>query len=282
LTIKCSVNNVSKKFPLRQPPAQRKKSSVFGFLSHSGNPNSSGKDGKGLRLQVLDHVSFDVQKGEFVSIVGPSGCGKSTLLRIISGLDTPSSGFVSIDDKQVNGTARDRGFIFQAVGLYPWRNTIQNVEFFLELQGVEKAERRRIAMEKLELVGLAEFANYPPVQLSGGMQQKVAIARALATEPSLLLMDEPFGALDALSREKAQSDLLQILSSEAERSIVFVTHSIDEAVYLSDRIIVFSPRPGKIKSIIPVDLGVRRFERDVRTESKFTNHCIDVRHDLIT
>ena len=233
-------------------------------------------------LDVLDHVSFSVQKGEFVSIVGPSGCGKSTLLRIISGLERPSAGSVLIDGRPVSGTAHDRGFIFQAVGLYPWRNTIENVEFFLELKGVPKEERQRIALEKLQLVGLADFASYPPVQLSGGMQQKVAIARALSTEPTLLLMDEPFGALDALSREKAQSDLLQILSRDTERSILFVTHSIEEAVYLSDKVVVFSPRPGKIKELVQVELGSRRFERDIRSEQRFASYCTEVRHHLIS
>lgn len=277
MTIKCEVKDVSKKFRMRYDPTQQKRR-LLGLLP-SGN---NSKDGKKARLEVLNCINFQVEKGDFVSIVGPSGCGKSTLLRIISGLETPSSGAVLIDDMPVSGTAQDRGFIFQAVGLYPWRNTIQNVEFFLELKGMQREERRRIAMEKLKLVGLAEFSNYPPVQLSGGMQQRVAIARALSTEPSLLLMDEPFGALDALSREKAQADLLQILSREAERSILFVTHSIEEAVYLSDRIIVFSPRPGKIKSIIPIDLGERRFERDMRSESKFMNYCVEVRHQLVS
>jgi NitT/TauT family transport system ATP-binding protein len=280
LTIKCEVKDVSKGFRMRHISAMRKKG-VFSFLSPRGD--SQPGNGKTMqRLDVLDHVSFSVQKGEFVSIVGPSGCGKSTLLRIISGLETPSQGTVLVDDKQVSGTAHDRGFIFQAVGLYPWRNAIQNVEFFLELKGLNRNERRSIAMEKLKLVGLSDFANYPPVQLSGGMQQKVAIARALATEPSLLLMDEPFGALDAMSREKAQSDLLQILSNEAERSILFVTHSIDEAVYLSNRIIVFSPRPGKIKAVIDVDLGTRKFEKEIRSERKFTDYCIEVRQRLVS
>jgi NitT/TauT family transport system ATP-binding protein len=265
---------------MRHAPLQKKKG-FLGFLSSGSIPDAK-TNGKGNRLEVLDHINFDVNKGEFVSIVGPSGCGKSTLLRIISGLETPSSGTVIIDDMPVSGPSRDRGFIFQAVGLYPWRSTIQNVEFFLEIKGVDKNERRRVALEKLQLVGLEEFANYPPVQLSGGMQQRVAIARALSTEPNLLLMDEPFGALDALSREKAQADLLQILSKETERSILFVTHSIEEAVYLSDRIIVFSPRPGKIKSIMSIDLSERRFERDVRSEPKFLSYCVDVRHQLVS
>ncbi|HKW05222.1 MAG TPA: ABC transporter ATP-binding protein, partial [Nitrososphaerales archaeon] len=205
-----------------------------------------------------------MRKGEFISIVGPSGCGKSTLLRIIAGLEKPTTGEVRIDGKKVEGPAREKGFIFQAIGLYPWRSTIQNVEFFLELNGVDKNDRRQIALQKLALVGLSEFANYPPVQLSGGMQQKVAIARALCTEPSILLMDEPFGALDALSREKAQADLLQILGRDQGRSILFVTHSIDEAVFLSDQLVVFSPRPGQIREVLNVELGSERWKRDTR------------------
>ncbi|MDG6906390.1 MAG: ABC transporter ATP-binding protein [Nitrososphaerota archaeon] len=226
-------------------------------------------------------MSLDVDRGEFLSIVGPSGCGKSTLLRIIAGLEKPTSGHVLIDGQKVTGPARTKGFIFQAVGLYPWRNTVQNVEFYLEINGVPKKERRRIAEEKLALVGLSEFANFPPVQLSGGMQQKVAIARALTVEPSILLMDEPFGALDALSRERSQADLLQILSKDKERSIIFVTHGIDEAVFLSDKVVVFSPRPGKIKQTLNVELGGARWSRDIRSTSKFNEYCNEVRRTLM-
>lgn len=226
-------------------------------------------------------MSLDVDRGEFLSIVGPSGCGKSTLLRIIAGLEKPTSGNVLIDGQKVTGPARTKGFIFQAVGLYPWRNTVQNVEFYLEINGVPKKERRRIAEEKLALVGLSEFANFPPVQLSGGMQQKVAIARALTVEPSILLMDEPFGALDALSRERSQADLLQILSKDKERSIIFVTHGIDEAVFLSDKVVVFSPRPGKIKQTLNVELGGARWSRDIRSTSKFNEYCNEVRRTLM-
>ena len=186
-----------------------------------------------------------------------------------------------VDGEKVTGPTTDKGFIFQNVGLYPWRSTIQNVEFFLEMRGVPKDERRRKAMDKLSLVGLSEFWNYPTVPLSGGMQQKVAIARALSVEPSILLMDEPFGALDALSREKAQSDLLKILSSDQERAILFVTHGIDEAVFLSDKIVVFSARPGKIRNVLEIDLPKRRWEGDLRSNSKFTEYCKQVRQLLI-
>lgn len=264
---KCEIKSVSKRF---RRQVQRRK-----FLPSIKSPQVTF-------LDVLQNVSFAIGKGEFISIVGPSGCGKSTLLRIIAGLEKPTAGEVKIDGKKVEGPAREKGFIFQAIGLYPWRSTIQNVEFFLELNGVDKNERRDIAMQKLALVGLSEFANYPPVQLSGGMQQKVAIARALCTEPSILLMDEPFGALDALSREKAQSDLLQILGGDQERSILFVTHSIDEAVFLSDRVAVFSPRPGQIRQVLNVELGPERWTKDIRSDPKFTLYCSEVRRLLMS
>lgn len=261
---KCEIRNISKKF--RRAPTKG-----------VGNKSQVGS----LYLDVLQNVTFDVFKGEFVSIVGPSGSGKSTLLRIIAGLEKATTGEVLIDGQRVTGPTFDKGFIFQAVGLFPWRSALKNVEFFLELRGVPAEERRRIAMDKLELVGLSDFASYPPVQLSGGMQQKVAIARALSVEPSILLMDEPFGALDALSREKAQADLLRILSKERERLIIFVTHSIEEAVFLSDRVVVFSPRPGRVKNIVSIGLGPDRWVKDIRTEPKFTKYCAEVRKSLL-
>ncbi len=272
LSTKCEILSVSKRFPRRR--AGRK-----GIFRRSQvAPISSGIQSD--YLDVLSNISLTVKKGEFVSIVGPSGCGKSTLLRIIAGLERSTTGEVKIDGQRVEGPARDKGFIFQAVGLYPWRNTIQNVQLFLEIRGVPKEERKKIAMDKLELVGLSEFAHYPPVQLSGGMQQRVAIARALAVEPSILLMDEPFGALDALSREKAQADLLQILSRDKERSIIFVTHSIEEAVFLGDKLVVFTQRPGRIKNVLDVDLGTERWLRELRGDQKFTEYCTNVRENL--
>jgi NitT/TauT family transport system ATP-binding protein len=267
LSIKCEIKQVSKRFR-REPSSGKKRFSLF-------SPKASPE-----YLDALDSISFEVMKGEFVSIVGPSGCGKSTLLRIIAGLSRPSSGEVHIDGKPVTGPASDKGFIFQDVGLYPWRNTIQNVEFFLEMRGVPKEERRKIAMEKLELVGLSDFASYPPAQLSGGMQQRVAIARSLSTEPSILLMDEPFGALDALSRERAQADLLRILEKEKERAILFVTHSIEEAVFLSDKVAIFTPRPGKIKEVLEIDLPDPRWQNEIRSNPKFTEYCKRVRASL--
>jgi len=263
--IKCEIQDVSKR-----------------FLSRSQTRQGTFRQSKPIFLEVLKNINFSIAKGEFVSIVGTSGCGKSTLLRIIAGLEKPTSGQVLIDEKKVEAPAEDKGFIFQAVGLYPWRNTIQNVEFFLELRGAKKAERRKIALEKLNLVGLLEFANYSPVQLSGGMQQRVAIARALTVEPSILLMDEPFGALDALSREKAQQDLLDVLSKDRERSILFVTHSIDEAVFLSNTVLVFTPRPGQVRKSFQIELGERRrYDKNIRTEPEFTKYCAEVRESLI-
>jgi len=263
--VKCDILDISKR-----------------FVSRNETRQGTFRQTKPVYLDALQNVSFKIAKGKFVSVVGPSGCGKSTLLRIIAGLEKPTTGQVLIDEKIVEGPEKDKGFIFQAVGLYPWRNTIQNVEFFLELRGIPKAERRKIALEKLDLVGLLEFANYSPVQLSGGMQQRVAIARALSIEPSILLMDEPFGALDALSREKAQQDLLNVLSKDQERSVLFVTHSIDEAVYLSDTVVVFTPRPGRIKEMLSIDPGRGRTgEKGIRTEAKFSGYCADVRSCLV-
>jgi NitT/TauT family transport system ATP-binding protein len=262
LAIRCEVKNISKR---------------FAFQGKSSTRSSAGEDQPRKYLDVLNQVSFQVSKGEFVSIVGPSGCGKSTLLRVIAALERPTTGEVLIDGMRADEPGTNRGFIFQDVGLYPWRNALQNAEFFLELKGVDKQKRRGIAMEKLELVGLSEFVNYYPVQLSGGMQQKVAIARALSIEPSILLMDEPFGSLDALSREKAQVDLLRILSEDRERSVLFVTHDIDEAVFLGDRVLVFSRRPGMIREVIDTKLGDRRWETDIRANPEFGHYCARAR-----
>lgn len=267
LTVKCEVKNISKRF-------QFPRRSSLGVLIQRGRPQMPD------HLDVLSNVSFNVEKGEFVSIVGPSGCGKSTLLRIIAALERPTSGEVLIDGSAAEGPGVERGYIFQDVGLFPWRSALQNVEFYLELRGVDKKSRRDVAMEKLKLVGLSEFANYYPAQLSGGMQQKVAIARALSIEPGVLLMDEPFGSLDALSREKAQTDLLRILSKDRERSVLFVTHDIDEAVYLSNRVLVFSSRPSRIKDEIATDFGENRWESDPRLQSRFGECCSRVRDQL--
>jgi NitT/TauT family transport system ATP-binding protein len=202
-------------------------------------------------LCALEDVSFGVQEGSFVSICGPSGCGKSTLLRLIHGLQSPDSGEVRVRGERVLAPSLDRGMVFQNHNLMPWRTVVRNVELGLEAQGVARSERSERAMKWLTKVGLEQFASYYPAQLSGGMQQRVGLARALAIEPQLLLMDEPFGALDAQTRVLLQEELERIWQADA-KTVVFITHDIDEALFLSDRVLVMSARPGKIIADIPV------------------------------
>jgi NitT/TauT family transport system ATP-binding protein len=214
--------------------------------------------GRPDEVTALSEVGLTVGDGEFVSLIGPSGCGKSTLLRLIADLIPPSTGTVTVAG-QAAGAARKQqayGIAFQQAGLFEWRTVLRNVELPLELRGLARAERRARAQEMLALVGLPEFAAHYPAQLSGGMQQRVAIARALAVQPPLLLMDEPFGALDEMTRERLQSELLAICAKTGT-STVFVTHSISEAVFLSDRVVVMSARPGRITASIEVALPSR-------------------------
>ena len=217
----------------------------------------------------LDHVSLDVEQGEFITLVGPSGCGKSTMLNLIGGLLNPTSGSILVNGKAVKGPSPDRGVIFQQYALFPWLTARQNVEFGLRLQGVPKRERSARAQKYLELVGLGEFGDALPKELSGGMKQRCAIARAYAVHPSLLLMDEPFGALDALTRVQMQDDLLDTWQKE-RRTIVFITHDVDEAVYLASRVVVMSPRPGRISEIIDVPLAYPRTE-EMRLSPEFAD-----------
>jgi NitT/TauT family transport system ATP-binding protein len=209
-------------------------------------------------VEALRGIDLTIDRREFVALIGPSGCGKSTLLRIIADLLQPTSGEVQVNGKPARRARLDQdyGIAFQQAGLLDWRTVLANIELPLELHGVDRAKRRARAQELIELVGLAEFATHRPPQLSGGMQQRVAIARALAESPALLLMDEPFGALDEMTRERMQSELVRI-AGETEAAVVFVTHSIPEAVFLSDRVVVMSPRPGQIAEVIPVALGPR-------------------------
>jgi NitT/TauT family transport system ATP-binding protein len=215
--------------------------------------NKSFAKDDGSRLVVLDHVTFDVKDKEFVCILGSSGCGKTTLLRMIAGLDTAESGSVVLDGEEMKGTNPKVGMVFQEYSLFPWRTVIDNIAFGLEMQGVAREERYRIAERFLKLVNLAPFRDSYPSELSGGMRQRVAVARALALDPVLLLMDEPFGALDAQTRNMLQQELLEIWE-ETKKTIIFITHSVDEAVYLSDRIIVLTPRPGRVCQIFKIDL----------------------------
>ena len=204
-------------------------------------------------LEVLQNISTEIRSGEFISIVGPSGCGKTTFLRIIGGLEQASGGEAHLDGRRITGPGADRGFVFQQDNLLPWRDILANTEIGPEISGALSPAQRANTMRLLKLVGLEGFEHYYPRQLSGGMRQRVNLARALAVDPALLLMDEPFSALDAQTREIMQTELSRIWE-EGRKTVLFVTHQIDEAVYLSDRIFVFARRPGRINEIIEVDL----------------------------
>lgn len=202
---------------------------------------------------ALDDFTLNIKKGELISIVGPSGCGKTTILRLIAGLIEPSSGKVIIGGKVCKEPGPDRGMVFQEFALFPWRSVRKNVEFGLEVAGVPKEERRARAEKQIKAVGLEGFEDYRIHELSGGMKQRVGIARALVTEPDVILMDEPFGALDAQTRNIMQGELLKIIDN-TDTTIIFVTHSVDEAVYLSDRIAVLTKRPARIKEIVEINI----------------------------
>lgn len=224
-------------------------------------------DARGRSVTALDGITLDVARGEFLSIVGPSGCGKSTLLDLLGGLTTPTSGQILLDGTPISGPGLDRGLVFQQYALLPWRTAQENVEFGLEAKGLRKAERRAVAAEHLELVGLSSFADRYPHELSGGMKQRVAIARSLAYQPDVLLMDEPFAALDAQTRESLQDELLRIWRTTGT-TVVFITHGIDEAVYLGQRVAVLTSRPGRLKDVVDIDLDVDGVE-DVRSSEAF-------------
>ncbi|HLN85465.1 MAG TPA: ABC transporter ATP-binding protein [Candidatus Limnocylindrales bacterium] len=202
---------------------------------------------------ALKDFSLDVGRGEFVSIVGPSGCGKSTFLNLLLGLIKPDSGEMKLDGTPITGPGQERAMVFQEFGLLPWRTVRANVELGLELKGMPTLQRAERASELIKLVGLKDFARHYPHELSGGMKQRVGLARALATEPEVLLMDEPFAALDAQTRDLMQMELLQIWE-HTKKTVLFVTHSIEEAAYLSDRVIVLTARPGRTKDILKIDL----------------------------
>jgi NitT/TauT family transport system ATP-binding protein len=220
------------------------------------------------RVKVLSGVDLDIRKGEFVTLVGPSGSGKSVLLDIIAGLTEATSGFAAIDGQKVTSPHRKIAYVFQQYALFPWRTALENVEYALEVRGAGRAERRQKAQHFLSLFGLNGFEDRYPSQLSGGMQQRVAIARALSTDPEVLLMDEPFAALDAQTRDILQSELLRIWE-QIKTTVVFVTHSIDEAIFLADRVVVMTARPASVKEIIQVDLPRPR-DADIRNSEAFT------------
>ena len=236
--------------------------------------------GRPNQVDALVDIDLTVEPSEFVSLIGPSGCGKSTLLRLIADLTAPTTGAVTVNGKDAHQARVDQeyGMAFQQAGLFDWRSVAKNIELPLELKGWDKSGRAARAREMLDLVKLGEFADHRPWQLSGGMQQRVAIARALAAHPPLLLMDEPFGALDEMTREHMQVELLRICA-ETGTSVVFVTHSIPEAVYLSNRVVVMSPRPGRITDIVSVDLGAQR-DDTTREEGEFFKKITEVREAL--
>jgi NitT/TauT family transport system ATP-binding protein len=204
-------------------------------------------------IKALDNINLDVKVSEFLCILGPSGCGKTSLLRMVAGLDYPSSGEILLDGETVRGPSPDRGMVFQEYSLFPWRTVIKNVTFGLKIQGVDQEHQYEIAERYIELVGLKGFEQSYPHELSGGMKQRVAIARALATDPAILLMDEPFGSVDAQTRNLLQKELLEIWK-RTEKTVLFVTHSVDEAIYLADRIAVMSVRPGRIITCMDIEI----------------------------
>jgi len=205
------------------------------------------------RVEALIDLNLDVYQSEFFCVIGPTGCGKTTMLRIIAGLEPPTEGEVLLNNRRVTKPGADRGLVFQEFALFPWRTTWKNIEFGLEIKGLPPERRREIVERYVKLVGLQGFENVLPRQLSSGMKQRVAIARALANDPEVLLMDEPFGSLDAQTRNIMQRELLTIWE-QTKKTVVFVTHSVDEAVYLADRIVVLTARPGMVKKIVEVEL----------------------------
>ena len=253
MSVKISFQHVNKVFPIKQ----------------EGRKNSKAQ------FTALQDIHFEVKTGEFMVLVGPSGCGKSTLLDLLGGLTKPTSGQILLDGKPIDGPSLDRGIVFQQYALFPWKTAQGNIEFGLEAKGVPKKERSERARHYLSLVGLSGFENRYPHELSGGMKQRVAIARSLAYDPDVLLMDEPFAALDAQTRETLQSELLRIWE-QTKKTIVFITHGIDEAVYLGQRVAVMTSRPGKIKQIIDIPLESRTGEEDLRSDPEFAK----IRHDI--
>ena len=217
---------------------------------------------------VLDSMDLEVAEGEFVSLLGPSGCGKTTLLKIVAGLLQPSQGKVLLDEKESRAPSKEKAMVFQHFNLLPWRTALKNASYGLEVQGVPKDERLERAGQYLKLLGLTAYENHYPSQISGGMKQRVGLARALATEPRLMLMDEPFGALDALTRENLQNELLRITESQG-LTVLFVTHSIDEAIFLSNRIVVMGRHPGRKLAEFEVPFEFPRVSTEIRADPRF-------------
>jgi NitT/TauT family transport system ATP-binding protein len=246
---------------------------TFRIRSNGKNRNAA----ENCDFVALDGLSLNINKGEFFVILGPSGCGKSTFLDMLAGLTKPDEGEITIDGKPISGPGLDRGVVFQQYALFAWRTALGNVSFGLEAKKIEKKARADLAKKYLSLVGLSGFEDRYPFELSGGMKQRVAIARALAIEPEVLLMDEPFAALDAQTREILQTDLLRV-RDQTQKTVVFVTHSIEEAVFLADRVAVMTARPGVVKKIVNVPISREaRYSDDVKVTPEFTK----TRHELM-
>src|ERR1700689_3116302 len=228
--------------------------------------DGAGRDAR--PVQVLDAISFGVPKNQFVCVLGGSGCGKTTLLKIIAGLIAPDAGRIEIEGKPVKGPGADRSMVFQNYGLLPWRNVLGNIELGLEIRGMGRARRRAICREYIDRVGLTGFESHYPHQISGGMQQRAGLARPLPKDPKILLMDEPFAAVDIQTRERLQDELLGIWSS-MKTTVLFVTHSIEEAIYLGDRVIVMGSRPGRIAADIATGLPRPRVDSEVKFSERY-------------
>ncbi|WP_083995167.1 ABC transporter ATP-binding protein [Caryophanon latum] len=227
------------------------------------------------QFTAVENLNFVVNEGEFITMVGPSGCGKSTMLDLLGGLSTPTKGRILIDGREIDGPGLDRGTVFQQYALFPWKTARGNIEFGLEAKGIPKKDWKEQGDHYLELVGLSKFADRYPHELSGGMKQRVAIARSLAFNPDVLLMDEPFAALDAQTRETLQAELLRIWQ-KTKKTIIFITHGIDEAVYLGERVVVLSPNPGTVKKIVDIPLKNRLADADIRSNPAF----VKARHEV--
>ena len=236
---------------------------------------------EGKEMIALQDINLNIDENEFVCFIGPSGCGKTTLLRIIAGLEEASTGTILLDGESIKGPGPERGMVFQEYSLFPWRKVIDNIVFGLEMKGVPSAERLAQGRQYLKMVGLERFETRYPHELSGGMKQRVAIARALVNHPRALLMDEPFGALDAQTRNIMQSELLRIWQEEQE-TVVFVTHSVDEAIYLADRIVIMSARPGRIKDIIEIPLARPRNRTSPEVNLIRDRILSDLRSEIVT
>ena len=247
-------------------------------LSIEGVGRVFASTGKGNPVRALTPVDLSVEENDFITILGPSGCGKSTLLRIVAGLDSPSEGRVQLDGRPVTAPGPDRGMVFQSYTLFPWLTVAENIAFGLREKGVPERERRETVASFVELVGLKGFETHWPKQLSGGMQQRTAIARALANDPEILLLDEPFGALDNQTRGLMQELLLSIWERK-RKTVLFVTHDIDEAIFMASRVVVMSARPGRIKSDTPVDLPHPRDYR-IKTSPEFSELKIRLTEDI--